>query len=244
MNRTRLVFVLIVGAALIVVVVGVLLPVVRGDNADENQGASGDTVEVRVLTALPIEPWVRAAAEQFNGEQHTIEDHPIRVTVVPMDGLSALSKWDREEFFVLGDKDREALSPEEMQQLADFPTVWIPDSRYLVELVNATYKEKLGRDVFLTDGEYRARPVAISLLAWGIFDSRTKVLEDAYGEISWQAIHDAAQAKRGWPEIGEQAGLETPEDLNPWGFFKLAMRRASIMTARGLTSRISRMLIF
>lgn len=223
MNRTRLVFVLIVGAALIVVAVGVLLPMVKDNSEDEDQGASGDTVEVRVLTALPIEPWVRAAAEQFNSEQHTIEDHPIRVTVVPMDGLSALSKWDREEFFVLGDKDREALSSEEIQQLDDFPTVWIPDSRYLVELVNATYKEKLGRDVFLTDGEYRARPVAISLLAWGIFDSRTKVLEDAYGEISWQAIHDAAQAKQGWPEIGAQAGLETPEDLNPWGFFKLAI---------------------
>ena len=223
MNRTRLVFVLIVGAALIVVAVGVLLPMVKDNSEDEDQGASGDTVEVRVLTALPIEPWVRAAAEQFNSEQHTIEDHPIRVTVVPMDGLSALCKWDREEFFVLGDKDREALSSEEIQQLDDFPTVWIPDSRYLVELVNATYKEKLGRDVFLTDGEYRARPVAISLLAWGIFDSRTKVLEDAYGEISWQAIHDAAQAKQGWPEIGAQAGLETPEDLNPWGFFKLAI---------------------
>jgi hypothetical protein len=223
MNRTRLIFVLIVGAALIVVAIGVLLPVVRGESGDEDQDASGDTVEVRVLTALPVEPWVRTAAEQFNGEQHTIEGHPIRVTVVPMDGLSALSKWDREEFFVLGDRDREALSPEEIQLLDDFPTVWIPDSRYLVELVNATYKEKLGRDVFLTDGEYRARPVAISLLAWGIFDSRTKVLEDAFGEISWQAIHDAAQAKGGWPEIGALAGLETPEDLNPWGFFKLAI---------------------
>jgi hypothetical protein len=223
MNRTRLIFVLIVGAALIVVAIGVLLPVVRGESGDEDQDASGDTVEVRVLTALPVEPWVRTAAEQFNSEQHTIEGHPIRVTVVPMDGLSALSKWDREEFFVLGDRDREALSPEEIQLLDDFPTVWIPDSRYLVELVNATYKEKLGRDVFLTDGEYRARPVAISLLAWGIFDSRTKVLEDAFGEISWQAIHDAAQAKGGWPEIGALAGLETPEDLNPWGFFKLAI---------------------
>ena len=38
---------------------------------------------------------------------------------------------------------------------ARLPTVWIPDSRYLVELANAAYKERLGRDVFLTDGEYR-----------------------------------------------------------------------------------------
>jgi hypothetical protein len=223
MNRTRWVFVLIVGAALIVVASAVLLPLLRDGNADDQESTSGDIVEVRVLTALPVEPWVRAAADQFNAESHTIEGHPIRVTVVPMDGLSALSKWDREEFFVLGDRDRETLSEDELDQLADFPTVWIPDSRYLVELVNATYKEKLGRDVFLTDGEYRARPIVTSLLAWGIFDSRTQVLEDAYGEISWQAIHDAAMADGGWPQIGEQAELEDPDSLNPWGFFKLAI---------------------
>jgi hypothetical protein len=223
MNRTRWVFVLIVGAALIVVAVAVVLPLVRDAGEDDGQTVSGDTIEVRVLTALPVEPWVRAAAEKFNAENHTIEGQPIRVAVVPMDGLAALSKWDREEFFVLGDRDRESLTEEEKERLADFPTVWIPDSRYLVELVNAAYKEKLGRDVFLTDGEYRARPVAISLLAWGIFDSRTKVLEDAYGDISWQAIHDAAQAERGWPQIGEQASLDSPEALNSWGFFKLAI---------------------
>ncbi len=223
MNRTRLVFVLIVSAALIVVAVGVLVPILRDAGEDKDQEASGDTIEVRVLTALPVEPWVRDAADQFNASGPSLEGHSIRVTVVPMDGLSALSKWDREEFFVLGDRDRETLSADELEQLADFPTVWIPDSRYLPELVNATYKEKLGRDVFLTDGEYRARPIAISLLAWGIFASRTEVLEAAYGEISWQAIHDAAQAERGWPQIAEQGNLDNPEALNSWGFFKLAI---------------------
>jgi hypothetical protein len=223
MNRTRWVFVFIVGAALLVVVVSVLLPLLRDADGDEDQKATGDTVEVRVLTALPVEPWVRAAADQFNAENHTIEGHPIRVVVVPMDGLAALSKWDREEFFILRDRDREALTEEEKEKLSEFPTVWIPDSRYLVELVNAAYKEKLGRDVFLTDGEYRARPIAISLLAWGIFESRTEVLEAAFGDISWQAIHDAALAERGWPQIGEQANLDNPEALDSWGFFKLAI---------------------
>jgi hypothetical protein len=223
MNKTRWVFVLIVGAALIVVVVAALLPLLRKVGEDDDKKVSGDTIEVRVFTALPVEPWVRAAADQFNAKNSTLEGHPIRVTVVPMDGLSALSKWDREEFFILGDRDRETLTDAEKEQLADFPTAWIPDSRYLVELVNASYKEKLGRDVFLSDGEYRARPAAISLLAWGIFESRTEVLEAAYGEVSWQAIHDAATAERGWPQIGEQANLGAPETLNSWGFFKLAI---------------------
>lgn len=223
MNRTRWVFVLIVGAALLVVAGAVLVPLLRNGNGDDDQEVAGETIEVRVYTALAVESWVRAAADQFNAQGSSVDAHPIRVTITPMDGLAALSKWDREEFFVLGDRDRESLTDADKKQLASFPTVWIPDSRYLVELVNATYKEKLGRDVFLTDGEYRARPTAISLLAWGIFESRTEVLEAAYGEISWQAIHDAAMSERGWPQIGEKAGLEQPDVLNAWGFFKLAV---------------------
>ena len=112
-----------------------------------------------------------------------------------MDGLTAKGRYDRDEMIPL-------------------PTAWIPDSRYLVELVNAAYKERLGRDVFLTDGEYRARPLVISLLAWGIYDSRAKVLETKYGKISWKAIHDAAIATGGWADLGGQSD---------WGFFKLAI---------------------
>ena len=100
----------------------------------------------------------------------------------------------------------------EQQELADFPTAWIPDSRYLVELANASYKERLGRDVFLTDGEYRARPIAVSLFTWGLYGSRADVLEEHFGEINWSTIHDAATAKGGWPELGGEPG---------WGFFKL-----------------------
>jgi hypothetical protein len=222
MNRTRWIFVIIVGAALVVVATATLLPLLE-NGSEDSQDASGEQIEVRVVTALAVEPWVRAAADQFNAQSPTLEGHPIHVTITPMDGLAALSKWDREEFFVLGDRDRDTLAEAEMQQLANFPTVWIPDSRYLVELVNAAYKERLGRDVFLTDGEYRARPVAISLLAWGIFESRTEVLESAYGEIDWQTIHDAATSERGWPQIGEKAGLTEPDTLNSWGFFKLAI---------------------
>ena len=223
MNKTRWVFVLIVGAAVIIVAAAALIPRLRSAGEDNGQDASGETIEVRVFTALPVEPWVRAAADQFNAEGQSLEGHPIHVTVVPMDGLAALSKWDREEFFVLGDRERDTLTDAEKEQLASFPTVWIPDSRFLVELVNATYKEKLGRDVFLTDGEYRARPTAISLLAWGIFESRAEVLEAAYSEVSWQAIHDAAMSEKGWPQIGELAQLDDPQTLNAWGFFKLAI---------------------
>jgi ABC-type Fe3+ transport system substrate-binding protein len=106
-----------------------------------------------------------------------------------------MGKWDRGEFNPI-------------------PTVWIPDSRYLVDLVNATYSEKLGRDVFLTDGEYRARPIATSLFSWGIYTSRAQVLQQRFGTIDWKTVHDAAIAKGGWPDLG---------GLPAWGYFKLVV---------------------
>ncbi len=67
---------------------------------------------------------------------------------------------------------------------------------------------------FLTDGEYRGRPVAVTLLAWGIYESRAEALEATYGTINWQVIHDAAVNPDGWDALGGQ---------EEWGFFKLAI---------------------
>ena len=123
----------------------------------------------------------------------------------------------------------EDLSEAEREKLEDFPTAWIPDSRYLVELANASYKERLGRDVFLTDGEYRARPIAISLFTWGLYGSRADVLEEKFGDINWKTIHDAAIAKGGWPELGGEPG---------WGFFKLVVPNPN-KNVGGLTAMIA-----
>jgi hypothetical protein len=201
MNRTRWIFFVIVGLAVVLVGAGILVFVVPRDNGDTSLAReeidTSQPIEVTVVTALSIEPWIREAAEQFNQEGQVLEEtgQTIHVTIIPMDGLAAKTKFERDE-------------------MDPIPTAWIPDSRYLTELVNATFKERLGRDVFLTDGEYRGRPVAITLLAWGIYDSRAQALEETFGEIDWQVIHDAATNAEGWDALGGQ---------EEWGFFKLAI---------------------
>jgi hypothetical protein len=197
MNRTRIIFFVIIGLAVLIIAGGLIWNQLAQQPEPIGPGpeTGNATLEVQVVSALPVAEWVQEAARQFNSEQHVLEGHPIHVTVTPMDGLTAQGRYERDEMDPL-------------------PTAWIPDSRYLVELVNAAYKERLGRDVFLTDGEYRARPLVISLLAWGIYDSRAEVLESKYGEISWHTIHDAALAPGGWAELGGQ-----PD----WGYFKLAI---------------------
>ncbi len=194
MNRTRIIFFVVLAVALIIVGASLVLTS-TGRQPQAVLPTPPAQVSVSVVTALPVEPFIRDAAKAFNAEQHRLEGSLINVSIVPMDGLVAMGQWDREE-----------MSP--------IPAAWIPESRYLVELVNAAYKERLGRDVFLTDGEYRARPIATSLFAWGIYASRAKVLEAKYGTIDWQAIHDAAISKGGWRELGGQ-----PD----WGYFKLVV---------------------
>ncbi len=217
-QRTQAIFFLIVG--LVLLVVGGALGWQRFNETNPTGPAPlvatpKGPVQIRILTALPVEPWVRDAARQFNEADFTQDGQPIEVQVTAIDGLTALGKFDRDDFGALGDRARDQLTPAELAQLeSTFPTVWIPDSRYLVELANASYKERIGRDVFLTDGEYRARPIAVSLFVWGIYQSRATVLEQKFGEINWSSIHDAAIAKGGWPELGGEKG---------WQYFKLVV---------------------
>lgn len=223
MNRTRWIFVGIIVVALVIVGITLTTRGLRPDTGGSTPVTGGeaitvdrpDTVTVRVLTALPVEAWVRNAAASYNATAPTIDGVPITVEIIAMDGLTALGRWDRNTFGALeGDVRPEELDAATLATLEEFPTVWIPESRYLVELANASYKERLGRDVFLTDGEYRARPMATSLLTWGLYQSRADVLNEKFDQISWNTIHDAAIAKGGWPELGGDPG---------WGYFKLVV---------------------
>jgi hypothetical protein len=216
MNRTRTIFIGIVVTAVIIVLVSFLLSGIGGNPTSTTLTVSRpDSVTIRILAALPIEPWVRSAAEEYNATNSQVDGVTVRVEIVAVDGLTALARWDRNEYGAIDSNvTPDQLTDADRRALENFPTAWIPDSRYLVELANASYKERLGRDVFLTDGEYRARPIAISLFTWGIYESRAQVLEQEFGEIDWQAIHDAAITRGGWPELGGNSA---------WGFFKLVV---------------------
>jgi len=233
MNRTRWIFVGILAVVFLIIGASLIIRAITGVGDTDGTEITLErpkTITVRVITALPVEPWVRNAAEAFNASNPEIEGVPFEVQIIAMDGLTALGRWDRNDFGALEAGLRpEDLSAAEQAALEDFPTAWIPDSRYLVELANASYKERLGRDVFLTDGQYRARPIAISLFTWGIYESRAEVLEQEFGNISWATIHDAAVTKGGWPEIGGDPS---------WGYFKLVVPNPN-KNVGGLTAMIA-----
>ena len=122
MNKTRIVFFVIIGIAVLIIAAGLVvtqLPSIQGRaSSTATPRASAEDIQVRIVTALPVEPWVNSAAKAFNDGDHRLDGRRIQVTIIPMDGLTAMGYYEREE-------------------MDPMPTAWIPDSRYLVDLVNA-----------------------------------------------------------------------------------------------------------
>ena len=153
-------------------------------------------LEVQVVTALAVEPWVSQAADTYNEQGHTIDGRPVSVEIIPMQGLNALNKWSRGEF------DR-------------VPTAWLAESRIWVDQANVNALDRTGQDIFLTGGRYRSQPVALSPLVWGIWQEPYQALTDHFDkqELTWDDLHEAA-VTQDWEALGGE------ED---WGRFKLVV---------------------
>ena len=234
MIRTRLFIVTVLSGAALFVVGALAWRTIGGDGSGPGLAAPRpEVIRIQVIAALPVERWVQAAADEFNAGGPSTDGPTIEVAVIPMDGHVALGKWERNGFSAL---DREVLpgdlSRDEFLALQSFPTVWIADGHYLVDIANASFQEQFGQDRFLIDGQYRIKPLAKTLLVWGLFRSRGVPLLENLGPISWSTVYKAAAAPTGWKELGGDPA---------WGNFKLGVAvsgssvsgSAAIMAAAG-----------
>jgi hypothetical protein len=198
---TRLLLVLVAG---VVLIVGAI---VWRQAAPGGSLAKPRDVTVRVVSALPAEPWVSAAAKTYNAQSHSVDGAKVTVEVVPMDGITALNRWSKNDF-------------------DQIPTVWLAETRDWVNQANSIVAESKGQDIFLAGGEYRDQPVALSPEVWAVFKSRYDALKSYYSqskagalqltggqELSWQQLHDAA-LKSSWQDLGGKTD---------WGRFKLVI---------------------
>jgi hypothetical protein len=116
-RRTQAVFFLILGGVLLVVAAGLGWQRLQPGSQQPLVATPRGPVQVRVLTALPVEPWVREAAQRFNASGPRQDGQPVEVQVIAMDGLTALGKFDRDDFGALGAKTRDQLTAAERQKL-------------------------------------------------------------------------------------------------------------------------------
>src|SRR5262245_37362204 len=122
MNRTRAIFITIIAIALVIVAASIAISWANGSTPNTGLTVDRpDAVTIRILTALPVEPWVRSAAAEFNSGQHAVDGVPIQVEIQAVDGLTALGRWDRDEYGALPlDVRPEDLSEADRQALEDF----------------------------------------------------------------------------------------------------------------------------
>ncbi len=204
MDRTRWIFMIIMSLALCISG-GLLLwtqyiavPEVPLLQSQEPMVTSPPEVPIRVqvISAVPAYDWVNSAADSFNAQGNKIDGRVIEVEIIAMDGLSALNKWGQGEFDPL-------------------PTVWLAESRTWVDQANLAALERTQQDIFLMGGRYRAQPVVLSPLVWGIWKDAHQTLSTHFGteQISWDEIHEAAVIGQ-WQNMGGQ---------EEWGRFKLVV---------------------
>jgi ABC-type molybdate transport system substrate-binding protein len=169
-----------------------------------------EPIKISIIAALPVEPWVTNAAEEYNTEGHFVEGRKVSAEVIPMDGLSALNKWARGEFNPV-------------------PTVWLAESRAWVNQANIAALDRTGQDIFLAGGRYRTQPLVLSPLVWGIWKDAYETLVVYLGtkQISWDELHKAAVISR-WKDMGGD---------KDWGEFKLVVAHPKRDPA-GLTAMV------
>ena len=84
MNRTRVFIVAVLSAAALLVVGTLVWRTISGDSAGFSLAATRQQmVRITVITAQPVEPWVRAAAEEFSANGNSMDGAPIEVEVIP-----------------------------------------------------------------------------------------------------------------------------------------------------------------
>lgn len=195
-------------------VVGILIPAAQDQLSPEPTPTPEPTpppaLEVQIISALAIEPWVSQAAETYNEGEQFIDGRQVVIEVIPMQGLSALNKWSRDEF------DR-------------VPTAWLAESRIWVEQANANSLDRTGQDIFLNGGRYRAQPVALSPLVWGIWQEPYSILTQYFDteDLSWDQLHEAS-LQEDWESLGGDAD---------WGQFKLVVAHP-VRDPAGLTAMV------
>lgn len=187
-----------------------------GQPAGNGQAAARPPeVSILVIAAPALEPWLRAAAEDFNATRPQQNDVPFEVQIVAMAGLTALGNWDGSDIGGLhANRSGEQLGRRGRADTLLLPAAWVPESSAFVDMADDIFRRQQSQSPFQSDGQYLTKSVAASPLAWGFFRSRGIALQENLGDISWDALRIAAAAPTGWKELGGDPA---------WGYFELAI---------------------
>jgi Ca-activated chloride channel family protein len=222
MNRTRVVFALIIMAALFVVSIGLLLQATNQETAEgtatpvAGTPPPADAVLVEIHSSNTKEDWMNQVVESFNAGGHTVNGKPIVATVAHVGSGSSMNN-------ILEGKIK--------------PVVWSPGSDLWVTSINQAWQDRTGGRLINTDCPATLRlPLAIAM--W-------RPMAEALGwpdaPLGWDDLAALSTNPDGWaayghPEWGQfKFGHPHPEHSNS-GMLSLV---AEVYSAAGLTEGLT-----
>ncbi|RMF36451.1 MAG: VWA domain-containing protein [Chloroflexi bacterium] len=224
MNRTRLIFFVIILVAFFIVGAGLLMRGLQRVAGPTGTGEVGtplprDAVVVSIQSSNTKQDWMNQVVESFNAAGYTVEGRPIVVTVEHVGSGSSM----------------QAILDGEVQ-----PVVWSPGSDLWVTRINQAWEDRTGRRLITEDCPATLRlPLGIAM--W-------RPMAEALGwpdkPIGWNDIAALANAPEGWaayghPEWGQfKFGHGHPEHSNSGMLSIVAEVYAAAGTTEGLTAEM------
>src|SRR5258708_14407842 len=204
MPRSRLIFFVIIGAAILVVIVGLgiapkLTELKTSQSATATaQYAKDNITTIRVVYGTEKERWFRDAIARFTAANPDIKIEPFGKG--SMDTSQALS-----------------LVTDSSTSLANnqpIPAVWSPAAMIQVNLLNAASKNSVNRDLATN-----CKPLVVSPLVIMVWGGRAQAFENYYkdkGGITYDNLYDALHSSTingSWSAIGGQPKAVRPKNV-------------------------------
>lgn len=219
MNRSLVIFILIILLAVLIASAGlVIIALSRGQETTtiENTPIPAGAVVVEIHSSNTKEDWMNQVVESFNAGDHTLNGKKIVATVVHVGSGSSMSD-------LLDGKVK--------------PVVWSPGSDLWVTSLNQAWQDRTGKKLITSECPATLRlPLAIAM--W-------KPMAEALGwpdaDIGWDDLAELSANPDGWaayghPEWGEfKFGHPHPEHSNS-GMLSLV---AEVYSAAGVTQDLT-----
>jgi Ca-activated chloride channel family protein len=179
MNRTRRIFLTIIGVAIVGVLAMVNWPEVNGtDGTDDLSVVPPGSVLVTIASSVTKQKWMEAVMEKFHGEGITTTGGK-KIVVHTTDVLSGGSMWD-----ILAGKLK--------------PVAWSPGAVSWVD----QYRERWAQDGKRSAITEACKPSVYSPIGLAMWRPMAKALGWPDKPIGWQTIVDLAADPQGWAHYG------------------------------------------
>lgn len=177
MNRSRLIFFVIVGAAVVLVSAGIMADQLStSDSSSKTNDTQGSGAVTLTAAVSPLaEDWLEQAVQSYNRQQRRVDGQVVEIKLIVQDSVPI---WT---------------SPGQWS-VANHPMIWVPEMGASVEYANQS-----GLKFSILNPS-----VASTVMLWGAPADRAQVLLDQYTALDWYAVQQAS-ATSAWTDIGGQA---------------------------------------